>query len=67
MSETVRKWIRAYRRWKEADRKGWAAFAKVIRYSAVRDQKMAERWIRNSNRLYRLTRGSGNPWVKCRY
>ncbi len=63
MIGTIRKWIHGYRRWKEADRKGWAVFGSAYHYSVVdRDEKLAKRWCRNSNRLYRLTRGKGNPW-----
>ncbi|MBK3780429.1 hypothetical protein G3A43_09340 [Paraburkholderia aspalathi] len=50
---------RQHSRWKLADRKGWGWAGRILQ---ARTQVDAEKALRNSNRLYRLTRGSGNPW-----
>ena len=46
-------------RWKIADKKGWAWAGQLLRASTRAE---ADKAVRNSNRLYRLTRGRGNPW-----
>lgn len=55
----IRNLWRQHERWKLADRKGWGWCGELLRATTEAD---AEKALRNSNRLYRLTRGSGNPW-----
>jgi hypothetical protein len=55
----VRNLWRQHTRWTLADRKGWGWAGRLLR---AQTQEKADKAVRNSNRLYRLTRGSGNPW-----
>lgn len=62
---------RSHKRWREADNKGWAMLGRLLsmRHIATptpKDQWRADWCVRNGNRLYRLTRGHGNPWKPCR-
>lgn len=61
----LKKQWRGWLRWKQADRIGWATAGRLF---GLRDRDgFRARWvIRNSNRLYRLTRGHGNPWKPYR-
>lgn len=56
--------LRLWKRWKEADRRGWAALGKIWGNSLNWNEKKLSREIRRANRIYRLTRGHGNPWRK---
>ena len=62
MFRAIREWVKRDRRFREADRRGWAAFGAVIRHSLARNQPAAETAIRRANRYYALTR-YGSPWV----
>lgn len=57
--DKVKALYKSHKRWKEADQLGWALSAKLF---IERDPKRCKFLVRNCNRLYRLTRGSGNPW-----
>lgn len=55
--------IHEYRRWQQADELGWKVWAPLWRLSGDAADSFEAKWrIRNANRLYRLTRGHGNPW-----
>lgn len=54
---------RRQRRWQQADRRGWGMLGALYAESRRRPDSFRAHWlIRNMNRLYRLTRGHGNPW-----
>lgn len=56
--------IHKMRRWLKADNKGWAMLGQLISESQKSPDSFRCKWlIRNMNRIYRLTRGSGNPWA----
>lgn len=60
----MKQW-RSWHRWRRADHLGWATWAPLWRMGGEKADSFEARWrIRNSNRLYRLTRGHGNPWKK---
>ena len=61
------KWVRAqwsaWRRWHYADRLGWATWGGLWRMREDEANSFEAHWrVRSANRLYRLTRGHGNPW-----
>ena len=60
----IRKQWRLYRRWVEADDKGWVSLGRMFSSDKSWSSEMWEREIRHSNRLYRLTRDGGNAWKK---
>ena len=52
----------ANKRWKKADGLGWYLLGCAIRASRSGNYKRADFCLRNSNRLYRITRGSGHAF-----
>ena len=50
---------RSYLRWRQADKKGWGWCGQML---TARNTQELERALRNGTRIYRLCRGSGNPW-----
>ena len=58
----VRQW-RKHKRWQKADNQGWRMLGKLFIESKKNTDSFKCQWLtRNINRLYRLTRGYGNPW-----
>lgn len=58
----VKQW-RSWKRWKRADELGWAVAGALLRIPESEQREFHAQWcVRNANRLYRLTRGGGNPW-----
>lgn len=57
----IKKQWNNWQRWREADLRGWQSLGRMLRGKDWSDAKWA-REIRRANRLYRLTRGHGNPW-----
>lgn len=63
----LKKQLKDWQRWKEADRLGWATWAPLWRMRGNEADSFEANWrVRNANRLYRLTRGHGNPWKPYR-
>ena len=53
------------KRWRYADNMGWGMLGTLIVESRKDPNSYKCKWlIRNMNRIYRLTRGHGNPWRK---
>ena len=46
----------------EADNRGWAALGRLLREGHRWSETKINWEIRRMNRIYRLVRGSGNPW-----
>lgn len=62
LEAVARQWHK-HKRWKQADNKGWWMLGRLFLASKKDPDSYECRWlIRNMNRLYRLTRGHGNPW-----
>lgn len=62
----LKKQWKNWRRWKEADRRGWGSLGRMFAYGREWNDAKWGREIRRSNRLYRLTHGHGNPWKPYR-
>ncbi len=55
--------LRSWQRWKRADRLGWSTAGRLLGIPECDQGGFRAQWCaRNANRLYRLTRGGGNPW-----
>lgn len=62
----LRQW-KSWKRWKQADALGWTVWAPLWRMRGEEADSFEAHWrVRNANRLYRLTRGHGNPWKPYR-
>ena len=55
-----------WQRWMEADRRGWKNLGRMFAYGREWNAAKWGREIRRANRIYRLTRGHGNPWKPYR-
>jgi hypothetical protein len=62
MITLLKKCYRQHLRWKEADKRGWQCLGRMMLTSKDWSEDKWARELRYEKRIYRLTRGSGNPW-----